>query len=239
VRAGATYVRSRRDDASCAPAHVVKRGGLVILALPVTDPEITQEAAPPDPVAGEPPTEAQEPTSGAVECPEADLDPAPGEPAAQAVDPLAAAQAEVARVRDQLLRTAADFDNYRKRSRREAAEAERKGREDLLRELLPVFDNLERAQAHAEKAADVKSVADGIAMVLRQFRDTLLRAGIERVETVGTAFDPTYQEAIQQAESTEFAPGTVMAEVQAGYRMGDRLIRPAMVVVATKSSSGG
>lgn len=229
-----------------APAHVVKRRGLVILAGPVTDPEITQEAASPDPAEGAPSAAEQRPNSEAVEFLEAEvgLEPggrgeAPAEPAEPVVDPVAAAQQELARVRDQLLRMAADFDNFRKRARREVAEAERKGREDLLRELLPVFDNLERAQAHAEKAADVKSVTDGIAMVLRQFRDTLLRAGIERVETVGTAFDPTFQEAIQQAESTEYAPGTVMAEVQAGYRMGDRLIRPAMVVVAMKSSSGG
>ncbi len=203
----------------------------------MTDPENTNEPVSPEG------TEADRPALAAVEFAEADVGDDAGEPGATApepaADPLAAAQAEAARTRDQLLRTAADFDNFRKRARREAADAERKGRDDLLRELLPVFDNLERAQAHADKAVDVKSVTDGIAMVLRQFHDTLLRVGIERVETVGTAFDPTFQEAIQQLESTEFAPGTVMAEVQAGYRSGDRLVRPAMVVVAMKSSSGG
>jgi molecular chaperone GrpE len=173
-----------------------------------------------------------------------DADPADGEAGdaarpAEPTDPLTAALADATRFRDQLLRTAADFDNFRKRSRREIADAERKGREDLLRELLPVFDNLERAQAHSDSATDVKSLAEGIGMVLRQFHDTLGRLGIERVPTVGTPFDPTFQEAIQQVESADFPPGTVAAEVQAGYRLGNRLIRPAMVVVAKRSANGG
>jgi molecular chaperone GrpE len=152
-------------------------------------------------------------------------------------DPLEAAQAEAARLRDQLLRTAADFDNFRKRSRREQVDAERRSREDLLRDLLPVFDNLERATAHAETATDVRSLADGVNMVLRQFLDTLSKLGVERVQTQGVPFDPTQHEAIQHLESTDQPPGTVLHEVQAGYRAGDRLVRPAMVVVA-KAPSG-
>ena len=159
---------------------------------------------------------------------------APGEDEAPAVarDPLEESQAEVARLRDQLLRTAADFDNFRKRSRREAQDQERRAREDMLRDMLPVFDNLERAAQHAGSAKDVQSLAEGISMVMRQFLDTLGKLGIERIETVGKAFDPALHEAIQQLETAEHAPGTVAAEVQAGYRLGDRLIRPAMVVVA-------
>ncbi len=152
-------------------------------------------------------------------------------------DPIEVAQAEVARIRDQLLRTAADFDNFRKRSRRELDEAKRITREDLLRDLLPVFDNLERATAHAETTTDVKSLADGVDMVLRQFLDTLSKLGVERVQAVGLPFDPSQHEAIQHLETTEQAPGTVVHEVQAGYRAGDRLVRPAMVVVA-KAPSG-
>ncbi|MBN2196614.1 MAG: nucleotide exchange factor GrpE [Polyangiaceae bacterium] len=162
-----------------------------------------------------------------------------GEDDSLVADPVEAAQAEVARLHDQLLRTAADFDNFRKRSRRELADAERKAREDLLRDLLPVFDNLERAQAHSDSATDVRSLADGVAMVLRQFYDILGRLGIERISALGKAFDPTFEEAIQQVETAEYEPGTVAAEVQAGYRMGERLIRPAMVVVAKKPSNGG
>jgi molecular chaperone GrpE len=153
------------------------------------------------------------------------------------VDPIAVAQAEVARIRDQLLRTAADFDNFRKRSRRELADGERRSREDTLRDLLPVFDNLERAAAHAETATDVKSLADGVTMVLRQFLDTLSKLGVERVQAVGLPFDPAQHEAIQHMGTTEHPPGTVVHEVQAGYRAGDHLVRPAMVVVA-KAPSG-
>ena len=152
--------------------------------------------------------------------------------AAPAKDPLEEAKAEAAKFRDQLLRTAADFDNYRKRARRDMDEAQKKGGEDLLRILLPVFDNLERAVLHAEQAADAKAIAEGVRMVLKQFGDTLGRAGIQRVPGVGEPFDPMVHEAVQQVESTEAKPGTVIAEVQPGYRHGDRLIRPAMVVVA-------
>jgi molecular chaperone GrpE len=172
---------------------------------------------------------------------ELDTPPAPegngeasGENGAEAApqDPLETARAEVAKLRDQLLRTAADFDNYRKRSRREAQDQERRAREDLLRDMLPVFDNLERATQHASSAKDVQSLADGVGMVMRQFLDTLTKLGIERIQTLGKAFDPAVHEAIQQLETAEYPPGAIAAEVQAGYRIGDRLIRPAMVVVA-------
>jgi molecular chaperone GrpE len=147
-------------------------------------------------------------------------------------DPLEAAKAEAAKMKDQLIRTLADFDNFRKRTRRELGEAERRGREDMLKELLPVFDNLDRAGAHAENATDVKALADGINLVLRQFTDTLGKLGIERVPAVGQPFDPSVHEAVQQMETSDFEPGTIAAEVQAGYKSGDKLVRPALVVVA-------
>jgi molecular chaperone GrpE len=162
---------------------------------------------------------------------------APAEREAPAPDPLETAKAEIARTRDQLLRTAADLDNFRKRSRRELVDAERRSREDMLRDLLPVFDDLERARVHAETATDVKSLAEGVNMVLRRFLDTLSKLGVERVQTEGLPFDPTQHEAIQHLETVDQPPGTVIHEVQAGYRAGDRLVRPALVVVA-KAPSG-
>jgi molecular chaperone GrpE len=147
-------------------------------------------------------------------------------------DPLAEARAEAARLKDQLLRTLADFDNFRKRTRREIDDAQKRGRDDLLRELLPVFDNLERAVVHAGQASDAKAVADGVNMVLKQFVDTLGKIGIRRVPTVGSVFDPAQHEAIQHVETAEHPAGTVVAEVQPGYAQGDRLLRPAMVVVS-------
>jgi molecular chaperone GrpE len=179
------------------------------------------------PVDGDDPERDEEKPDGAdAPKPEAVAAPPP------AKDPLEEAKAEVAKVRDQLLRTAADFDNYRKRTRRDVDDAQKKGSEELLRTLLPVFDNLERAVLHAEQAADAKAIAEGVRMVLKQFGDTLGRAGITRVAGVGEPFDPMVHEAVQQVESTDAKPGTVIAEVQPGYRMGDRLIRAAMVVVA-------
>jgi molecular chaperone GrpE len=155
-----------------------------------------------------------------------------GEQAEKPGNPLEEAQAEVARVRDQLLRTAADFDNFRKRTRREVDDAHKRGKEELLRELLPVFDNLERAVVHAEQASDAKAVADGVGMVLKQFQDTLGKVGIKRIAALGGPFDPSLHEAIQQIETNDHPAGTIVAEVQPGYAMGDRLVRASMVVVA-------
>ena len=151
-------------------------------------------------------------------------------------DPLADARAEIAKLKDAYMRTAADFDNYRKRSRREVDDARKSGREELLKEILPVFDNLERAIQSAQKATEVKAVAEGVAMVGKQFDATIARLQIVRVPTVGSMFDPSVHEAIQQVETNDHPPGTVVAEVQPGYASGDRLVRAAMVVVAKPKS---
>jgi molecular chaperone GrpE len=150
---------------------------------------------------------------------------------------LEQATAEIARLKEAWLRSAADFDNFRKRSRREIEDARRGGREDLLRTLLPVFDNLGRAIQSAGRSTDIKAMTEGLAMVERQFVDALLREGISKVPTVGKAFDPGVHDAIQQVETDDHPPGTVLAEVQAGYAQGDRLMRAAMVVVAKAKSS--
>lgn len=148
------------------------------------------------------------------------------------VDPLEQAKAEAAKYREQLLRTAADFDNFRKRARREQEDALRRGKESTLKDLLPVFDNLERATQSAESAPDVKAVAEGLKMVGRQFASTLERMGITRVPTVGAGFDPSLHEAIQHIESAEHPAGVIAAEVQPGYKFAEHLIRAALVVVS-------
>ncbi len=163
------------------------------------------------------------------------------------VDPLEEALATASQMKEKLMRTAADFDNFRKRSRREVAEAEKKGRDSLLNSLLPIFDNLERATAHAtttdEKEnsestnADMKGLVDGITLVVKQFVDALSRQGIERIESIGQPFDPSVHEAIQHLETNDVPVGCIAAEVQPGYRQGDRLVRPAMVVVAKALSA--
>ncbi len=152
-------------------------------------------------------------------------------------DPLTGARSEALKFKDQWMRTAADFDNFRKRSRREVDDARKGGREDILKELLPVFDNLDRAIQSSQRATEIKAVADGLSMVQKQFESTLSRVGIEKVKTVGLPFDPAVHEAIQQVETDEHPAGTVVAEVQPGYLQGEKLVRAAMVVVAKPKSA--
>jgi molecular chaperone GrpE len=187
-----------------------------------------EPASTPEGAAAEPP-----PSSGKA----AEPPPSSGKAVEPPQDPLSEARAEAIRMKEQWMRTAADFDNFRKRARRDVDESRRAGREDLLKDLLPVFDNLERAIQSAQRATEVKPVADGLAMVVKQFVDVVGRAGITKVATVGNAFDPTVHEAIQQVETDEHAPGTVVSEVQPGYMQGERLVRAAMVVVA-KAKTG-
>jgi molecular chaperone GrpE len=163
---------------------------------------------------------------------------APSEP-----DPMAVLREERDKFRDQLLRTAADFDNFRKRSRKDVEDAERRGKEDVIREVLPVLDNLERALGAAAAlpadagAAEVKGIVDGVKMVLKLFEDQAGRMGLSKVKTVGERFDPSVHDAIQQVETDEHPAGNVLQEIVAGYRLGEKLVRPAMVIVARKPAA--
>lgn len=157
-----------------------------------------------------------------------------GQDSANAVQTVTA---ERDQLRDQLLRTAADFDNYRKRSRKEVDDAKTRGREDAVKEILPVFDNLERAVAAASSAQTIESVVEGVKMVLKLFEDTAERMGLSRVKTTGERFDPAMHEAIQQQETDAHPPGTILTEVVPGYMIGQRLLRAAMVVVARKPAA--
>jgi molecular chaperone GrpE len=147
---------------------------------------------------------------------------------------LAVVTAERDKFKDQLLRMAADFDNYRKRSRRDVDDARQRGKDEIVRDILPVFDNLERAAQTSDTAADLRSVVDGVRMVLKLFEDTAERIGLTRVAAKNERFDPAVHEAIQQVETDEQPAGTIVTVVAAGYRFGERLVRPAMVVVARK-----
>lgn len=155
-----------------------------------------------------------------------------GEEAPSEASDLEKARAERDRMRDQLLRIAADFDNFRKRSRKEIEEVRRRSIEDTLREVLPLVDNLERASDAMGSATEVSAVTEGVHMVLRGFEDIASRLDLKRVPAVGQLFDPTCHDAMQQQETNEHAPGTIVAEVVPGYYLGERLLRPAMVVVA-------
>jgi molecular chaperone GrpE len=171
------------------------------------------------------------------ETPKVPSEKAAEEPPPPPPDPLAEATAMAAKFKDQALRAMADLDNFRKRSRKEVEDARKSGKEDFLKEFLPVFDNMERAMQSAKSASELKPVIDGLDMIARQFGDTLERAGMKRVPGVGAMFDPLMHEAISQVETDEYPPGTVITEVQPGYLNGERLVRAAMVVVAKPKSS--
>ena len=135
---------------------------------------------------------------------------------------------------DRLLRSTADFDNFRKRVSREKDELIRYGNEKLARELLPVVDNFERALQQAENSADNKALREGIEMILKQFITVLDKFGVKYFTSVGQPFDPNKHEAMVHQESSEHEENAVMSEFQKGYYLHDKLLRPAMVVVAKK-----
>jgi len=168
--------------------------------------------------------------------------PSPETPSADATLPaptpeerIALLEAEKAETKDRMLRIAADFENWKKRARKDQTDGESRAKEAVLRDFLEVVDNLERATASFAdgKESDAKSVRDGVELVLRQFRSKLDRYQVKVVETLGQPFDPRLHEAISQAPSADAKPGSVLHELQKGYTIGERLLRPAMVVVAT------
>jgi molecular chaperone GrpE len=128
------------------------------------------------------------------------------------------------------LRAAADLENYKKRAVREKEEVERFGIQRLLKDLLPVMDNLDRALEHAGQIQG--PMAEGVAATRRIFEETLGRHGVKGFTAVGQSFDPTRHEAMQQVETSAAAPGTVVSEMVRGYLLHDRLVRPALVAVA-------
>lgn len=149
------------------------------------------------------------------------------------------ALARVQELEDQHLRLRAEFDNYRKRTRREAEELRRHAAADLVASLLPVIDNLERATQSADQAdGAAKSFIEGIALIHKQFLEQLQRVGLQAIEAVGQPFDPNLHEAVFYEESTEFPDGHVMEELQRGYLFGEKVLRHSVVKVA-KGSEGG
>ena len=141
-------------------------------------------------------------------------------------------QKESEQLKERLLYQQADFENFKKLKAKEKQEALKFGNETLVKELLPVIDNLERAIEHASKTEESKNIIEGVELTLSGFLKVLEKFGVTRVEAKGKEFDPNVHEAVAQEESKEKAPGTIVTELQKGYLMGGRLLRPAMVTVA-------
>jgi molecular chaperone GrpE len=140
---------------------------------------------------------------------------------------------------DRLLRTTADFDNFKKRAARERQESIKFANEALMQKLITVLDNFEMAQSAAQNggAGSVKSLQEGIAMIYQQLRGVLTEAGLEEVDAAGKPFDPNFHEAVSQQESTEVPEGHVLQQLRRGYKLRERLLRPATVVVAKQPAT--
>ena len=148
------------------------------------------------------------------------------------IDPeLQAARDEVQANFGRYQRLAADFENYKRRTRQELADRTQYANEELLRKLLPILDNLRRALDHAPEGID-RNWFEGLRMVVRQFEDTLQAQGVSPIPAVGEKFDPSQHEAIAREETDEHEEGTIVEEMQPGYRLHERVFRPTLVKVA-------
>ncbi|HXG59681.1 MAG TPA: nucleotide exchange factor GrpE, partial [Thermoanaerobaculia bacterium] len=155
-------------------------------------------------------------------------------PAAAPADPALAE--ENRDLRDRYLRTLADFDNYRKRSEREKADFYRYALADTLRELLPVLDNFDRALDHAEEGDEFHK---GVLLIYKQLLDVLQKHGVRPISESGVRFDPRIHEAVVREEDPSVPSHTVVAVLQKGYFLNDRLLRPALVKVAVGGPEEG
>ncbi len=183
----------------------------------------------------------QEPAAAGETAPEAGAEEAEkqegeGEPEAkqQAIpeeDPVEKLKGELAAEKDRGMRLLADFDNYRRRVTREKNETYQRATEAAIAEFLPVLDNFDRAISQAPAAGD--PFADGVRMVYGQLSEVLAKAGVKPIEALGAAFDPADHEAIAYQPSADAPEGRIIYEARRGYRIGDRVLRPASVIVSS------
>ena len=143
-------------------------------------------------------------------------------------------RAELEEARDESLRARAELENFRKRKQRETQEDRRYANMTLMREILPVLDNLTRAIEAAHKTSDLDGLLEGVKMVDEQLLEILRKHHCQRIESTGREFDPNLHEAISQQHSDEHPPGTVLLETQTGYQLHDRVVRPSQVIVSHK-----
>ncbi len=147
-------------------------------------------------------------------------------------------QLELSRLNDRFLRLQADFDNYRKRTNREREESQKRAAEAVLADLIPILDNLEFGLQQAMSKPGGESFVEGLRLIQTQLAETVRKHGLEAMDSLGKAFDPRVHEAMAYTPSNEAAEGTVVAQTRRGYRLGDRLVRAAMVVVSSGPAKG-
>ena len=144
---------------------------------------------------------------------------------------LEAAQKQIEDLKRQVLYAQSDFQNYRRRKDDEQREIARFAKTELIKELLPVIDNFERGMQAAEKSQSYESLIGGVSGTFKQLHSFLQKSGITQIEAVGKEFDPNFHDAIGQVESEEYPANTVAEELQRGYMLNDRVLRPALVKV--------
>lgn len=163
-----------------------------------------------------------------------------------AAEPLTPAQIEELKTRaskadeywQRLLRTTADSENFKKRAQREREESIKFANESLIKKIIPVLDNFDMALAAAQnQPAGPQSLQAGVAMIYQQLRNALLESGLEEVDATGKVFDPNWHEAVSQQESADVPEGNVLQQLRKGYKLRERLIRPATVIVARKPAA--
>ena len=139
-------------------------------------------------------------------------------------------------LQDKYLRLAAEFENYKRRAQRDQREYVQFANEGLLKELLPIVDNLERAIQASKEQRESEGLVQGVELTLKQFLETLMKFGVRRIDSVGKLFDPALHQAVARVESTNAPENTVLEEYQKGYLLHDRVLRAAMVAVAVATA---
>ncbi len=148
-------------------------------------------------------------------------------------------KAELEQLRDTYIRLLADFDNYKKRMSREKADLIQFGNESLLRDVLPIIDNIERLKTYCTSESDWEALTKGVDLIVQEIRKLLARYDVQLIDAVGKPFDPARHEVIKKIETTEITPNTVIEEFQKGYTFRGRLLRPSVVSVAVQPQRNG
>ncbi|MBI4326769.1 MAG: nucleotide exchange factor GrpE [Chloroflexi bacterium] len=195
----------------------------------MTDQAETQLAAAPEVAAAAPAAPEAEAAAPAAPLVKAELTP-------EQLEDLKARASRADENYDRLLRVTADFDNFRKRAARERQEAVKFANESILSKLVPVLDNFDMALTAAANApsGNPESFKTGVAMIHNQLKSTLAEAGLEEIDATQKPFDPNWHEAVSEQESAAAAEGQVLQQLRKGYKLRERLLRPATVVVAKK-----
>ncbi|HLP75350.1 MAG TPA: nucleotide exchange factor GrpE [Candidatus Paceibacterota bacterium] len=155
------------------------------------------------------------------------------------LEELKATAAKASENWERLVRTTADFDNFKKRAAREKQEAIRFANESLMEKLVPVLDNFDMAMSAVQNSSgeSSQSLQAGVSMIHQQLKNVLTEAGLEEINAAGQKFDPNFHEAVSQQESADVPEGQVLQQLRKGYKLRERLLRPATVIVAKQSAA--